>query len=98
MIARLRVNPQLAKVIQTKPDIFAYAECLIYKNMASILPTYSLVLHEAKRNTLRRGLALFINKNHHSFEVYYRRASLYTFCIHPDDDFNLIRAVSFDLV
>ena len=32
--------------------------------MTSILPSYSLVLLKAKRNTLRRGLALFINKNH----------------------------------
>ena len=68
MIARLRVNPQLAEVLRTKPDIFVYAECQIYSNKAPQHPQYSVILHKAKRNSVRRGIGIFFKKEHlHNF-------------------------------
>ena len=64
MTARLRVNPLLNEVLNSNPDIFAYAECLVYKTIVSPLPKYSLILHKAKQKTNRRGIAIFIKNDH----------------------------------
>ena len=68
MAARLRVNPLLNEVLNSKPDIFAYAECLVYKSIASPLPHYSLILHKAQKKTKRRGIAIFV-KNEYTHNV-----------------------------
>ena len=63
LIARLGVNPELRKFMETTPDIFGYGEALVSKRTQGInIPEYNCVLHKAERGTLRRGLA-----------VYYRR-------------------------
>ena len=64
MAARLRVNPLLNEVLNSKLDIFAYAECLVYKSIASPLPHYSIILHKAKKMTKRRGIAIFVKNEH----------------------------------
>ena len=70
MISRLRVNPILKSLLEETPDVFVYLECQIFKSMASIIPLYSLFLHKAKRNTTRRGIAIFFKKEHiHNFSL-----------------------------
>jgi len=64
MAARMRVNPEIQNAISFKPDIFAYAECLVYKSSRVTLPHYSLIIHKAKQYSSRRGLAIFFRNEH----------------------------------
>ena len=64
LLYRIRTNPELNNLINRGPDIFAYAEALIYKQTKSPLPHYDLIVHTAKKNTLRRGLAIFCSQNY----------------------------------
>ena len=62
-LSRLRANPELINILMDLPDIFVYAESCLYSSVASPLPKYDLLLHTAKRNSCRRGLAvLFLQK------------------------------------
>ena len=65
LIPRIRVNPELTKFISTKPDIFVYGESLTYRFKQSItIPGYKVILHTAKRNDLRRGLAVYYREKY----------------------------------
>ena len=65
LIPRIRVNPELTKFITTKPDIFVYGESLMYRMKQNIIiPGYKVILHTAKRNGLRRGLAVYYKEKY----------------------------------
>ena len=62
-LSRIRANPELLRLLRDLPDIFVYTESCIYTSVPSPLPGYDLLLHTAKRNSCRRGIAvLFLHK------------------------------------
>ena len=59
---RLRTNPQLRKLISTKPDIFVYGEALTPSPQNLDIDGYICYLHGTKNLSpvnFRRGLAIF---------------------------------------
>ena len=50
IIPRLKVNPVLKKFLETKPDIFAYGEALIFRNTKEInLKGYKVLYTKRKK-------------------------------------------------
>ena len=65
MSSRLNVNPQLKSILATtNPDIFAYAESMVYssskQSLQRLLPGYYCFHHEAVKNSFRRGVSVII--------------------------------------
>ena len=60
---RIGANPVLQTLLGTKPDIFVYGEALVYKvAQTPAIPGYNVILHKAKMNSHRRGLAVYFRK------------------------------------
>ena len=64
MSSRLNINPQLKSLVATTtPDIFAYAESMVYsksnQSLQKLLPGYDCYHHTAVKNTCRRGITVF---------------------------------------
>ena len=64
MSSRLSVNPKLKSLLATtKPDIFAYAETMVYskskRSMQNVLPDYDCFHHTAVKESVRRGISVF---------------------------------------
>ena len=60
--ARLKTNPELRKVIDSKPDIFIYGESETPSTVNLSIKGYVCYLHKSKinlRENYRRGLAIF---------------------------------------
>ena len=65
LIPRIRTNPELNKFLATEPDIFVYGEAQIYNCQQNTrVPGYKVYMHTAKRNNLRRGLAVYYREEH----------------------------------
>ena len=65
LVPRMEVNPELKTYLETKPDIFVYGESLVYKPTRKVnIQGYKVIIHTAKRNELRRGLAIFYKEKH----------------------------------
>ena len=68
MLSRLCVNPELKQLLATKPDIFVYAESLIFSKPRStqkqFLQDYDCYHLTAVKNTCRRGISVFYLKQH----------------------------------
>ena len=63
MRARIASNPALHSLIAIQPEIFVYGEALEYKHTNPLkIPGYNLILHTAKKETNRRGLAVYFKK------------------------------------
>ena len=64
LIPRLKVNPELRKYLDTKPDIFVYGEALIYRRTKEInIDGYITIVHKAMNEGVRRGIVIFYRKN-----------------------------------
>ena len=59
MSSRLRVNPELKKLFSGHPDIFVYAESMIYGDIKRKLSGYHAFHHPALKKSCRRGIAVF---------------------------------------
>ena len=69
MSSRLSVNPKLKSLLATtKPDIFAYAETMVYskskRSMQNVLPDYDCFHHTAVKDSVRRGISVFFLKEY----------------------------------
>ena len=65
LVSRIEVNPELRAYLATKPDIFVYGESMVYKKTQKVhIPGYKVIIHVAKRNELRRGLAVFYQEKY----------------------------------
>ena len=68
MLSRLSVNPELKLLLSTEPDIFVYAESLLFSKpgstLAQILQDYDCYHQVAVKNSCRRGLSVFYLKKH----------------------------------
>ena len=63
MRARLASNPALHTLLETQPAIFVYGEALEYKHTNTPkIPGYNLILHTAKKETNRRGIAVYFKE------------------------------------
>ena len=68
LVSRIEVNPELRAYLATKPDIFVYGESMVYKKTQKVhIPGYKVIIHVAKRNELRRGLAVFYQEKYFRF-------------------------------
>ena len=63
LIHRIRVNPELILLLKI-PEIFVFAETLVHKSIKSPIPDYHIIQHMAKKNTCRRGLAVFFTRKY----------------------------------
>ena len=61
LLSRIRTNPQLRDLISSSPDMFIFAETMLYKPIKTnlLLPNYDVFTHLAKKNTCRRGISVF---------------------------------------
>ena len=68
MVSRLCVNPELKLVLSTKPDIFVYAETLLFtipgSTLTRSLQDYDCYHVTAVKNSCRRGISVFYLKKH----------------------------------
>ena len=68
MLSRLSVNPELKLLLSTQPDIFVYAENLLFSKRgltrSPILQRYDCYHLTAVKNTCRRGLSVYYLKKH----------------------------------
>ena len=68
MLSRLSVNPELKLLLSTQPDIFVYAENLVFSQPGStlkqILRDYDCYHLNAVKKTCRRGISVFYLKKH----------------------------------
>ena len=67
VIQRLKVNPVLQQLLETKPDMFVYGEALIYKSANELkLDGYEMIVHIAHNHGVRRGMVVFYRKKYSS--------------------------------
>ena len=53
--SRISVNPGLNDLPAELPDVFVYAEALLYRSIKSSLKSNDVLVHPANRNTCKRG-------------------------------------------
>ena len=68
MLSRLCLNPELKLLLSTKPDIFVYAETLLFSKpglaLTRSLQEYDCYHVTAVKNSCRRGISVFYLKKH----------------------------------
>ena len=62
--SRVKINPGLSEILESSPDIFAYAESLTFSGIKSPIPGYDVLTHLAKKNSFRRGLTVFFSQKY----------------------------------
>ena len=68
MSSRLRTNPELKLLLSSNPDVFVYAESLVYSqskhHSQNVLLGYDTFHLAAARNSCKRGISVFYLKKH----------------------------------